>query len=134
MLELSDNLLGENMTTNKSTEPPLIARRKQTTKYMFMFRRQNTWQNHNIKIANKYFKKCRKVKFLGITTKRIQLHLQKNYGQIKFRERLLPLRKPLKHSAYYRNTCFKIKNLCILPTGYIYDFRITVRIYTLLFL
>jgi hypothetical protein len=57
------NLLGGNIVTIKKTTEILIDASKEVglevntekTKYMFLSRHQNAGQNHDIKLANRYF-------------------------------------------------------------------------------
>jgi hypothetical protein len=54
------------VSVDASKETGLIANAEKT-KYMFMSRDQNAWQNHNIKIHNKLFERVEQFKDMGKT-------------------------------------------------------------------
>jgi hypothetical protein len=67
------NLLGDNIDAIKKNTITIIDATKEVgleinvenTKYMLLSRYQNAGQNRNIKIANRSFSKCVKVKIFG---------------------------------------------------------------------
>jgi uncharacterized protein YoxC len=67
------NLLGDNMHTKKRKTETLIDASKEVgrevnakeTKYMLLYRRHNTGQNRDIKIANRSFENVAKFKYFG---------------------------------------------------------------------
>jgi hypothetical protein len=69
------NLLGDNIDTIKKKTESLIDLIKavglevnaETTKYMLLTRHNNVGQNHDIKIANRYFQNVAQLKYLGTT-------------------------------------------------------------------
>jgi predicted esterase YcpF (UPF0227 family) len=78
------NLLGDNIDTikkndnidtiKKNTETLIVASQEvglevntEKTKYMLLSHHQNAGQNHNIKIANKYFENVAQFRYLGTT-------------------------------------------------------------------
>jgi hypothetical protein len=69
------NLLGDNIDTIKRNTQTLIDANKEVgtkvntekTKYMLLSRHQNAGQNHNIKIANRYFENVEQFRYLGTT-------------------------------------------------------------------
>jgi hypothetical protein len=77
------NLLGDNIETIKKNTGTLIGASKEVgldvnaekTKHMLMSRHQNSWQNNNIKIANRHFENLAKLKYSGtIATKSNLIH------------------------------------------------------------
>jgi hypothetical protein len=69
------NLLGDNMDTVKEKRETLIDASKavgldvkaEKTKYMLLSRHQNAGQNHDIKIAKRFFENVAQFKYLGTT-------------------------------------------------------------------
>jgi hypothetical protein len=74
------NLLGDNIDTiKKNTETLTEASKKvglevntQKTKYMLLSPCHNAGQNHDIKIADRYFENVAQFRYLGITINLIQ--------------------------------------------------------------
>jgi hypothetical protein len=50
----------------------------QRTKYMLLSRHEPTGQNHYIKVANKSHKNVEKLKYVGMTVNKSELHSQGN--------------------------------------------------------
>jgi hypothetical protein len=69
------NLLGDNIDAMKKNTETLIGAIKEVglevnaekTKYMFLSRHQNAWQNHSIEIGDRSFENVAKFKYLGTT-------------------------------------------------------------------
>jgi hypothetical protein len=69
------NLLGDDIETIKKNAQTLIDASKEVglevntekTKYMLLSRQQNGGQNHDIKIANRFFENAAQFKYFGMT-------------------------------------------------------------------